>query len=670
MNNKLYCLLLLLVTIGVSHLTAQETDKHEIKLLARPMPDSIMLRWAPNTYQLWITGNQIGYTVTRTLFYQNGQMVSGATPQQLNPLPLKPALLPQWEKAADQNDLAAIAAQAIYGDDFEIDAGQTSDGIMAKFDQATVQETRFGFALLAADKSSEVAHLSGLAWTDKTAKKGCKYLYKVYLSTAPSWMTVDTAVFYTGVDEYLPIPAPANVQATPGDKMTTLTWDRLGQAGLFSGYFIERSANNNPFEAVNTSALINTTPEGKDEAPFHFYIDSLANNEQVFSYRIRGITPFGELSPWSEVVKTQGKEQILVAPNITKLFSPNNQSVQIEWEMQQDIHPQTSWIRVLRSPEYSGPFTAIADSLPLQSAQYIDKQPLTTGYYTLQACNKNGNGPTGMARLVQLIDSIPPLAPMGLVATADTTGRVELRWLPNNEDDIYGYRVFRANGANEEYSQITVKPLPDTVYIDKIDLHTLTKQVYYKVVAIDNRQNRSDFSAAFEMERPDIVPPSPAAIRGIRTTDTGIELTWYPSSSVDAATQYLYRNSNQNSQWTLIAQLAPADTVYRDTTVTEMLYRYLLVTADKTGNESAPTKSVAAKYSKPLASAVWITPKVKLDKKTDLLIITWDKTATNATHVMLYGKNKEGQWRTIMRVENSGVAEVGSNRGFDEYRIK
>jgi hypothetical protein len=666
----------MLIVIGglfVPTLTrAQEEEKHEVKLLARPLADSIMLRWAPTTYRLWITGNQYGYHVTRTLVYENEQTIVGAKPVFLTKAPLKPVALPQWEKLADTQELAGVAAQAIYGEDFDVDAGAPPSGMVSIFNRASVQESRMSFALLAADLSVQVAHCSGLYFADNTALKGKKYLYRVFPAFVPEGMTVDTALFYTGVDEYMPLMAPANLRAKPTDRMVTLTWERLGQEGMFSGFFIERSDNNGvSFESLNASPLINTTPDGYDTAPFHFFIDSLANNQQQYLYRIRGISPFGELSPYSATVKVKGKDVIAVAPMIANIVSPDNKVVRVEWELSPEIASKVRGLTLQRSSKFDQGFETIVDSIAPVKGFVVDHHPMMTGYYRLLAYNNDGHGPAGTPRMIQLIDSIPPVPPTGIVAIADTTGKVTISWLPNPDVDIYGYRIFRANSSNEEFSQLTSKPIEDTVYVDQIDLRTLTKKVYYQVVAIDERQNRSEFSAIYEMERPDIVPPGTPAIRSIDAQDNGIALLWYPSSSSDVATQYIYRNSGDNPQWTLIAKLAPADTAYADTTVTELLYRYLLIATDKAGNESQPTKPVAVKYTKPVDEGGWITPEVKVNKKTGEVELRWEAKLMEGKRGLLYGKSETGMWKLIKPIDaNSNYQIVSVNPLITSYIVK
>ncbi len=73
--------------------------------------------------------------------------------------------------------------------------------------------------------------------------------------------------------------------------------------------------------------------------------------------------------------------------------------------------------------------------------------------------------------------------------------------------DIRGFNVFYSNKPDHEFSLLTKTPLTDTVFRDTISLKTLTKKIYYKVVAVDYNSNYSKFSQILELKRPDVVPP-------------------------------------------------------------------------------------------------------------------------------------------------------------------
>lgn len=658
MNIRIYIIVLTLVFgCFITTLKAQESPKDELFLMARPMADSIMLRWAPSTYRLWINGNNHGYLIERSCLMKNGEMLPTPERIMLTSEPLRPRPEAEWEKLADVSDLAGVAAVSIYGEGFEV---ETADGgMMDVVNQITVQESRFGYALLAADLSAEIARMSGLGFTDKLVKSEEKYLYKVYPAMVSEGMIVDTAYYFTGVDEYLPLPVPINVEAEAGDKMVTISWDAISQKGAFTAFWVERSDNGGKtFSRLNTSAMVNTTPDGYDDPDYHYYIDSLADNNINYQYRIIGITPFGEESKPSAVVSVKGVNKITVAPYINKGECNDGKTVVLEWELNNPKNEKIEGYRVLRSDVFDTNYDQVGDDLIAPQRTFRDNNPLSTGYYRIQAFNSDGSGPMGMPKMVQVVDSIPPLAPKGLVAEADTTGVVHLRWQHNSEPDLYGYRVFMANNPNDEFSQLTVDAVFDNFYTDTIQLKTLTKKVYYRILAVDKRQNWSELSEILEVKRPDIVPPAPPRITGVTHCKNGLKIEWYQSPSNDVALQLLYRTTPERNDWQLLVRLDTQSEQYNDSTVlSETIYRYLMVAVDSAGNESKPSGYVSGKYKKNIEEK-WIEPKMKTNKRKGTVELTWNPEDINSTEIMLYGKDKQGNWSVIKKLKRDEGKEV------------
>src|SRR5690554_2658796 len=110
-------------------------DSSSVYLLVRAMPDSVMLRWAPDSYRLWMIGNKHGYKVTRTCLIRNGAFIANPVTELMTPTALKPMPLSKWEYIAENDDYAGVAAEAIYGDEFEVDPG--SGGVMDIINRST-----------------------------------------------------------------------------------------------------------------------------------------------------------------------------------------------------------------------------------------------------------------------------------------------------------------------------------------------------------------------------------------------------------------------------------------------------------------------------------------------------------------------------------------------------
>jgi len=631
-----------------------QNHKDQLRLLARPLPDSILLRWAPVTYQLWLSGNNHGYMVSRTLILKDGELIDNPVPELLTEKPLKPAPLEMWEQPAEHNDYAGVAAQAIYGDDFEVEAGDGA-GMVDILNRATEQESKLGFALLAADISPQVAKLSGLWFTDSDVRPGEKYLYKVWPVHQPGGEVTDTSYYYTGVDEYRTLPAPTNVMADPGDKNVTLTWEKSLQQGIYTGFWIERSSDeDNGFKRLNKSLLVNTTPEGYDEVNYHYYLDSLPDNHRDYFYRIIGVSPFGEEGPPSLVVKVNGEKKIKYAPRIVATDS-SPEGVSLTWEMEETDN--VDGFRIYRSKKFKDNYEILADSLSVIQHSFLDQSPLPTGYYRLQAYNSDGNSPLSTPKMVQVIDSVPPAVPTGLKAEVDSLGHVFLKWKANADPDVLGYRIFRANARHEEFSQLTGSTVLTNNYTDSINIKTLSKKVYYKILAVDQRQNWSGFSEILEVKRPDVVPPASPLITSINSTSDGIELEWNKSPGDDVMWQLIYRNKEGSRDWELAEKLTAEATTFKDSLVTpDVLYRYLVMAVDSAGNESKPGKAVGGRMP---ASKLEVVKNldVMYDKNEKAAKLQWTYQRDDVVFMIYRKKNR----KTVL------VASTDANTFIDPF---
>ncbi len=448
------------------------------------------------------------------------------------------------------------------------------------FNRASVQQNRYSFALFAADQSSKVARAMGLWFTDKKVLKGEKYLYVVYFG-APDSIPTDTAYVYTSVDEGVPLQKPVFAEVEGTNNSIALSWRGPGGRNAYTSFELQRSNDGgSTFQTLNKAPLVNTYPNAKDNET-NFYIDTIQNYKK-YIYRVRGNSPFGEKGPFSDTISAMGKEMLKEVPHITSHLTLK-EGVELTWDYSSKSEKLIKEFKVLRSTESNKAFLPITGQLTVDTRKFLDTKPLGTAYYVVQANGKNGEAIISFPVLVQLIDSIPPSAPVKLTAKTDTTGKVLLTWKANPEEDIYGYRIYRANAPNEEFSQITVTPLRDTIYTDQIKLKTLTKKVYYKLMAIDKRQNHSELSEAFEVKRPDIVPPASPVLIKVESTEKGVCIEWIPSNSVDAVKQKIVRRK-PGSNWEVLDTLPQKSNNFCDSLADkEIIYNYAVQAEDESG---------------------------------------------------------------------------------------
>lgn len=76
---------------------------------------------------------------------------------------------------------------------------------------------------------------------------------------------------------------------------------------------------------------------------------------------------------------------------------------------------------------------------------------------------------------------------------------------------------------------------------DSTTLNTLTKKIYYKVIAFDSHYNQSVPSKVIELKKRDTIPPVSPLITNFAVTDSTVVVTFVNSGSEDAVSNFLLR---------------------------------------------------------------------------------------------------------------------------------
>lgn len=648
---KLYFFFLVLYMFLFSnHVNAQEETTNapvpnpKIEIIARPLKDSILLRWAPNNSLLWEDANKLGYILERVTIIRDGEFLALPERKMLSINPFLPVPLIGWERAIKNNKYAAIAGQALYGETFEM-VNKASTDLYSVITKVKERDSRFSFALFAADQSPEVAKLSGLWYTDTDVNNNEKYLYRIYINDTK--VKADTGFVYTGTAEFQPLPKPIDLKAEFSDRKVNLTWNDIYFKSIYNAYILERSDDGGKtFIPVSNEPLVNLIPTGKESPELFYKSDSIPENNKTYYYRVKGISSFGEISEPSDVVSGCGHQAISYTPYITEKLSTGNNSVKIMWEFPIEKNAEISGFKLARSSNPKTGFKYIAQNIDPEAREYIDSEPLLTNYYVISAFNGYGEETRSMPVLVQLIDSIPPTPPTRLNGKIDSTGRVTLHWRANPENDIFGYRIYRSNYAEEELSQITSSPIADTCFVDEVSIKTLTRSVFYRVMAIDQKQNHSEFSELLELKRPDRIPPVQPVFKSVKSSSEGIYLEWVNSSSSDVKSHLLYQSIQGTDEWKLIAAFNMSDSI---TNYTDMLvdsstyYSYTLIAKDFDDNESLPAQPVKGKRIETGIRVGIEKVFTSFDREKGVIQLAWKKPADSVYRYLIYRAKGENE---------------------------
>lgn len=574
-----------------------------IAVLARPAKDSIVLRWTPLKLSSWIQGNNHGYLVERFTIIDNGLVSKNPVRLALTPEPFRPVAYDNWKTLVEQDPYASIPAQALYGDSFEIDLSENN--ILSMVNKVKENEQRFFFAIFCADMSSTVAQASALMYTDKNVNAGEKYLYRIKINSPD---TLVGSVFVSPDDPY-ELPQPSDLKAESNDKTIFLRWNRSANH-VYTAYIVEKSLDGNSFRAISDIPLLTIRPTDKQESKYEYAMDSLEKIQATYYYRVRGITPFAERGPASEIVTIKRFAPIRDVPHIISGENIDNKSIHVTWQFPSDNNTAIKGFSIERSLKANGIFTTLQGGfVSSQARKYIDEHPNQVNYYRLAAHGIDGTLYRSPVYLSQLVDSLPPSTPVGLKAKIDEFGNLELKWSANSDSDILGYRVYRGNVESEEASQVTTEPISDSTFADKVNLNTLNDAIYYSVMAIDRNQNHSPLSSALRVRLPDLLKPQAPVLLPYKSSENGVLLSWLRSSSEDVVHYDVYRKSIDRKDWMRLKIIASSNdsTYYFTDSNSEVgiTNSYTVVAVDEAGLESDPAAPInAAKLDNTLRPAV------------------------------------------------------------------
>lgn len=661
------CLFLLAGVTGMAQLKQggslpggqPDEKKAAIYIRSRVSKDRILLRWAPSDASTWKLANTYGYVIERFTVSRDNVLLK--KPERITSKRIiRPAALKRWDSLIRKSDYAAIIAQALYGEAFSVSVND-SKGVAKFVNQTEELKQRFTMSLYAADQDFTAAGYAGLAWTDAMAKPNEKYLYRVFTLVPKTKRMVDTAMVVAGLDEYEPLPKPADIFAQFGDKSVLLAWDFDTYASFYNSYYIEKSADGGKTFS-RASDLPVTRLNGKDTGSLVpgqvLYIDSLTDNTTSYTYRIQGISPFGEVGPYSEVITGKGKVLLAGTPNITGITFDKKGRPELNWDFEDSLNTLIEGFQISSAPAADGQFLPAGKLIRSSQRKILLDSIPSVAYLTITAVSKEGEGRTSNPYLVQAEDSEPPIVPQDFRGVIDTTGVVVLTWKPNTEHDLSGYKLYRTYKKGQEYSTLVDTVWRGTEFRDTLSLKDLNRKVYYTVAAVDTRSNQSAFAPVVEIKKPDVIAPTPAVFTTYEIGENEVLLQWINSADEDVQKHQLYRRelTGGTGQWEMVTEWTDKKmTRYTDKTKEGThTYVYTLVAIDSSGLKSDPsnplTVYVPAKREKQAIRKF----DIEVDRDARKLLLNWVIGVPGVAQIELYrGEDKTPM--SLYKVLDKGV---------------
>jgi len=592
MNYRIPILINFILLMVLSSLAQKKGKplKADIRIIARPIKEkqTINLRWAVSNAQAWKLTNRYGFILERYTVIRDQKMLEKPEKKIISAEPIKPRPLNEWQAIAQRDNYAAVIAQALFGKDFQM-SGMDAGGVANVIAQSQELEQRFSFSLYAADMSFEAAKQAGWGYTDTDVQPNEKYFYRIKPAVPASLLAPDSTGVFVGMANAEELPKMSQPVATFGDRTVMLSWDTKLLSTYYNTYVIEKSLDGGRhFHRLPGVPVVSLNDrEGKASGRMYF-LDSLYDNTIAYQYRVKGINPFGEVGPPSEVVTGKGKSLLPYVPNINRSYVDDSGILQLSWEFDEKGKDLITGFQLKQAQKAEGPYRVVVDNIPATKRSLSYTRLLSSNYFTISAIAKEGESRSSFPVMVQPTDSIPPAVPTDLAALIDSTGTVQLKWKANEEPDLLGYKIFRSLKKDDE-----LVPLVDSVwmvntYQDVLSMKLLNKKAYYAVAAVDQRFNQSAPSPLVEIKKPSQIPPSPPVFIKYKTEPGRIVLQWMNSSDEDILLHTLYRKT-ANGGWEKIKEFEGRSiSKYVDEEVKgDLWYRYKLTVKNESNLQTA-----------------------------------------------------------------------------------
>ncbi|OLS18880.1 MAG: Amylopullulanase precursor [Candidatus Heimdallarchaeota archaeon LC_3] len=405
---------------------------------------------------------------------------------------------------------------------------------------------------------------------------GITYYYKVSaLNIKGEGILSSEAV---GTPATIPDP-PSVLTAISGDNNVSLSWNSPNSDGgsPLIGYTIYRSTTSGT-GFVNTATLVSLN-----------YVDLAVSNGITYYYKVTANNSIGQ-SGFSNEISSIPSQKPTAPQNLNG--TADDSSVSLSWDIPtNDGGSAILGYNVYRGTVSGGPYTNIATVTILS---YVDNS-VTNGitfHYVITAFNVKGESVS--SNELQMQPFGPPTQPLSLSGLS-AVDHVNLTWItPSNNggSPITQYSIYRSITGGGPYIRI-VNITGITNYTD----NTVSSGTqYFYVVTAWNVKGESVNSNEIQVTTANV--PSPPinliAVQG----DSLVSISWTPptnNGSSDLTIYIIYRSISSGSGYLNIAETTTEITFYNDSTVTNGVTYYYVLTASNSEGEGQFSTEVSAK---------------------------------------------------------------------------
>ena len=504
-------------------------------------------------------------------------------------------------------------------------------------------------------QSAVFAEYAGIYFEDKTSQWGYTYEYRVnkILNGREVMLSVSKPLL---VGLYKSDSSVQNVEVVQNKKSIELDW--LPEENRFYAVNIYKT-----LKSIDSTYKVNNKPmmltqvmdSGKLVYPSPKFVDDKLVEGETYSYEIAGIGFFGEefvrtepiVVPFRDTTPPMAPEELRIDADSMKVL--------LEWERVTD--PDVVGVHVYRSVKSDGPFERVTDiALEPLETEYLDLISIPGPYYYYVAsADLAQNEAASRLVFVEVADVKPPKVPEQLSIALDSSG-FRLDWAMNEEEDLWGYLIFRAVEKDQEFVPLNVDPITVNFFEQQLPKNVKTT-FFYKILAIDTSYNKSDLSAAVYGHLPDVMPPEKPMIKQVESTENAIRIEWIPNVDEDLFGYHVYRQDSTISEDFKKVNVNLIEVGVHGFTDRQIApnraYAYCLAAIDSTGNESKYSEVEYGYFYQEKTLKEVGKLKYKYNNKKGKLLIWWDEEPSQQlVGYVIYSGTSESQMRPISGLLN------------------
>ncbi len=576
-----------------------------------------------------------------------------------------------WSMAKSNQHIATIA-QLKYGKAPMSDSSEL--GLLS--DVYKYQNNIYALSLLACSYSWDAAKMS-LSGFELSLSKDSMYIITVSLLRSSTVIrNQELDIFYSNKREHNPNSVgKLSLLANKQDRRIELKW--MEESHYISYDILRSDKKNGPFVKRNSLPFSNgLSSDSLRATPMIMYLDSTEKNYKIYYYKLVGYDLFGEREECSLVFSSYSVDATPPTPFDTiGSVSKSERNVRLFWPP--ISNPEVDKIKVYYGYGTSGPWKVLKVLKPNSTSFTHDSADnIQENYYVVSLVDTAGNEGKHLPKKVITLDTIAPDLVKVATGSVDSLGKVLVRWVRSESNDVRGYRVAFSNRKEGPYSIENGMVSMDTVYRDSVNLRILKRGFYFKVQAIDYKNNSSVLSQAFWLEIPDIVPPSMARIREINALSSGFLSLQVEFSKqediVGCCIQRINVSTKDTTPWCFLptssnlkiqrikkfgvvtpsfenglkfGPLALDSTgkksvisVVDSVSIPGQLYKYRVCLVDAAGNVSTESIPMGQKSIAPAISVAGVNWKIEAENN-QFAKISWNNLPTSAYLVMVFRRS-------------------------------